>query len=286
VGAAASNFVAKHSAASAFDDDPWGFGHSDGVLVEVPAEAPVPLADALTVRDLPTSSAIDPPPPAPSWTRRRVVSATIGAAVTASVVTAAATWWVLRPPLPPMPSVEALPTPSPPVAADGAARANAPSAASVPASPAPPGAEAPPPSPAHAYGAVAFDAPFDLGVYRQGRFIGAVESTPLRVPAGTHTFQLVNERLGFRAWQTLEIVAGQATRRVVPNRTAPLTLDLQPPAEVLVDGHNYGEVSRTELHLPLGTRIVVVRHPTLGERTVPVSVALGVPNHISVNLER
>jgi hypothetical protein len=141
-------------------------------------------------------------------------------------------------------------------------------------------------APAVEFGAVAFDAPFDLGVYRHGRFIGAVESTPLRVPSGTHTFELVNERLGFRTWQTLEIVAGQTTRRVVQNRTAPLTLDVRPPAEVVIDGHSYGEVSRADIDLPLGTRIVVVRHPAFGERTVPIAVALGAPNHVSIALQR
>lgn len=286
--------VPKRASIPAFDDDPWGFGQSDGVLVEVRQEAPVLLDDTLTRADVMTSNAPGPPAPAPSRRRFRVAAAVSGAAVVASVATAAVTWWLLRPAGPTRPAVVVSSAPvRPNLDVDGAglgdvAGAQPSLAAPVAAAPvasasAGPSVEAVAPPPV-AFGAVAFDAPFDLGVYRQGRFIGAVESTPLRVPAGTHTFELVNERLGFRAWQTLEIVAGQTTRRVIQNRTAPLTLDVRPPAEVVIDGHSYGEISRADIELSLGTRIVVVRHPAFGERTVPVIVALGAPNHLSIEL--
>lgn len=312
--------MARQSVTPVFDDDPWGFGAPDGVLVEVRPD-PWPRTGG-DPEPRPAMAGL-PLPPADNWpafgeqatlpaprTRRQPRTVALSTALLMTLVTAGLSvvgvqwlasgartrWaWLPRPTAPsvttlappvttPAPAVVPVPSPPalPPPSAE-AARAPGAAATTPPSSTASTPGATTAPAPA---GAVVFDAPFDLDVYLGGRFLGAAESVPLRVPSGRHTFALVNARLGFRVAETLDVGAGVTTRHVVAQRTVPVRIDVQPPAEVIIDGRSYGAAVPLDLELPLGTRIVTVRHPDLGERIVPMTVAIGAANRLDVDLER
>ncbi len=143
-------------------------------------------------------------------------------------------------------------------------------------------APAPPPPPSY----VTFSAPFDVQVYEDGNFLGTNSGEPLRVRPGTHTFTLVNEQLGFRTSETVVVGTGRLTRRVVEQRSAPLSVNVLPWAEVFISGRSFGETPLANISLPIGAYRVTLRHPTLGEREVPVTVRLGAPNRLAVDMRR
>ncbi len=108
----------------------------------------------------------------------------------------------------------------------------------------------------------------------------------MRVRPGTHTFTLVNDQLGFRNEERVVVGAGRSTRRVVEQRSAPLSINALPWAEVVIAGRSFGETPLANISLPIGTYQVTLRHPTLGEREVGVTVGLGRPNRLAVDLRR
>lgn len=134
-------------------------------------------------------------------------------------------------------------------------------------------------------GFVTFTAPFDVQVYEGGDLLGT-SGERMRVRPGTHTFTLVNDELGFRRDETLVVGAGRSTRRVVEQSSAPLSINALPWAEVVIAGRSFGETPLANISLPIGTYQVTLRHPTLGEREVSVTVRLGRPNRLAVDLRR
>lgn len=169
------------------------------------------------------------------------------------------------------PSPVVAPTPAPAAAAS-----------TTTAAPTPPPAVAVAP----ARGSVTFSLPFDVQVYEGGTFLGSNSGERINVRPGTHTFTLVNEPLGFRGDETVVVGAGQSVRRVVEQRSATLSVNALPWAEVLISGRSYGETPLANITLPIGVYRVTLRHPTLGDREVPVTVRLGVPNRAAVDLRR
>jgi hypothetical protein len=173
---------------------------------------------------------------------------------------------------PPAPLPETLPSPAP---VSAAPRDPAPAArAAVPA-----------PAPAQGRGFVVLDLPFAVQVFEHGRRVGT--SRPgerLPLAAGTHTLTLVSEELGFRGQQTVVVSPGRASRVVVGQVTAPLSVNAVPWAEVFISGRSFGETPLADVTLPIGTYQVTLRHPTHGERVVAVSVRLGAPNHLTVDM--
>ncbi len=133
---------------------------------------------------------------------------------------------------------------------------------------------------------VSFDVPFEVRIYENGGFVGTNTSDPIRVPPGRHTFTLVNESLGFRTEYTVLARAGRPTRQVVGSHTAPLSVNAEPWAEVFVAGRRLGQTPIDGITLPVGTHQVTLRHPTLGEREVAMTVRLGGLNRLAVDMRR
>lgn len=156
--------------------------------------------------------------------------------------------------------------------------------AAAPEAPASPAAATPPPGPLPAF--VVFEAPFEVRVYEDGEFVGTNADGRIRVTSGRHTFTLVNEPLGFRADETVLAGAGRSTRRVITQPSAPLSVNAEPWAEVLIAGRSLGETPIANVALPVGTHQVTLRHPTLGERLVAMTVRLGAPNRLAVDMRR
>lgn len=68
--------------------------------------------------------------------------------------------------------------------------------------------------------------------------------------------------------------------------TAPLNVNALPWANVSIDDRAYGETPLANVALRVGEHAVTLRHPTLGEHTVLVTVRLGSPNRVSVDLRK
>ena len=66
-------------------------------------------------------------------------------------------------------------------------------------------------------------------------------------------------------------------------RSAPLSINARPWAEAWIDGERVGETPIGTLMRPIGRHEVVLRHPELGERRVPVVITLAQPARVSVD---
>lgn len=144
--------------------------------------------------------------------------------------------------------------------------------------------EAPPT--AGATGWISFTLPFDVQVYEGTTYVGANRGDRILVGAGRHTFDLVNEALRFRSQHTVVVGPGRTASLAVEVPRGALSVNAQPWAEVVIGGRSYGETPLANISLPLGAHEVTLRHPTLGERREPVTVRLGAPNRVSVDLRR
>ena len=83
--------------------------------------------------------------------------------------------------------------------------------------------------------------------------------------------------------------------QVPPGKIAPITLELPkgnvsinatPWAEVWIDGERAGETPIGNLSVPIGSHEIVFRHPQLGEKRQAVSVTLGAPVRVSIDMKQ
>ena len=104
--------------------------------------------------------------------------------------------------------------------------------------------------------------------------------------AGRHEVELVNETLGYRTTRVVQ---------VPPGKTIPIALDLPrgvvsinatPWAEVWIDGERAGETPLANLKVPIGPHEFVFRHPQFGEKRHAVSVTLGAPVRVSMDMKQ
>lgn len=135
-------------------------------------------------------------------------------------------------------------------------------------------------------GWISVSLPFEVQVYEGTTYVGANRGERIMVGAGRHTFDLVNESLGFRSRQTAVVGPGQTARLAIETPLAPLSVNAQPWAEVIIDGRDYGETPLANISLPLGVHEMTLRHPSLGQRLQPVTIRLGAPNRVSLDLRR
>jgi serine/threonine-protein kinase len=135
-------------------------------------------------------------------------------------------------------------------------------------------------------GWVSIATPFELQVYEDGRLLGVSRSERIMIGAGRHTLELVNETLGVQRTQTVVVEPGRTANVRFDPPVSSLTVNALPWAEVSIDGRPYGETPIANVSLPVGDHVVVLRHPTLGERQQTVTVRLEGPNRLSVDLRR
>jgi hypothetical protein len=135
-------------------------------------------------------------------------------------------------------------------------------------------------------GWVSVVAPSEVQVYEDGRLLGTSQTDRIMVSAGPHTFDIVNDALGYRVTRTLTVVPGKVSpvRLEWPNGS--LALNAQPWAEVWVNGKPLGETPIGSVTVPIGTHEVVFRHPDLGEQVVRATVTATAPARVTVDLRK
>lgn len=135
-------------------------------------------------------------------------------------------------------------------------------------------------------GWVRVDAPFAVQVFENGSLVGSNDSDRLMMSAGGHALELVNVALGYRVTVKAVVTPGKVTPLAVDLPRAPVHINAQPWAEVLVDGRVVGDTPLANLMLPIGPHEVVLRHPELGQRTEAITVRAAGPNRIGADMRK
>lgn len=156
--------------------------------------------------------------------------------------------------------------------------------------PPPPAAAATPASakiaapPAVPEGRLELDTPLVLSILARGRVLGTSRSERLALPAGVHDLDFVNSELGFRTRRQVTVTAGETTVVEIAAPTGRVHINAIPWAEVWLDGRRLGDTPLGNVAAPIGVRRLTFRHPQLGERRATVTVRLGAPAQVSVDL--
>jgi hypothetical protein len=166
----------------------------------------------------------------------------------------------------------------------------APAAAAVPQTAVPqaagPKAEAEPaPPPGARFGGIRIASPIDLQVLEGGRLVGSTAG-PIATNDGAHTLELVNESLGFRFRQTVQVRPGQMTTVNIAVPNGRVSINAAPWAEVWIDGTAAGQTPLANLSLPIGQHEIVFRHPQLGEQKQTVTVKAEGLTRVSAVLQK
>jgi CheY-like chemotaxis protein len=116
--------------------------------------------------------------------------------------------------------------------------------------------------------------PIELQISDEGQRITLDDKNRVMLSAGRHELQLSNRALGYRGTQIVDVQPGEFTTAsvVLPKTTVSITAT--PGAEVWIDGVRVGETPLVNLPIELGTREIVLKHATLGERRVAATATV------------
>jgi PEGA domain-containing protein len=128
--------------------------------------------------------------------------------------------------------------------------------------------------------------PIELQVLEGERVLGSSADGPVVTTAGRHEFDLVNNALGYRSQQTVEIHAGQIVSLSVSPPDGRVSINARPWAQVWIDGNLVGETPLANVSVPVGDHEIVFRHPQLGERRETTIVRSGGLTRVSAIFAR
>jgi hypothetical protein len=119
-------------------------------------------------------------------------------------------------------------------------------------------------------------APVELEIFERGRLIGTTEAEKLMLSPGPHKLDLVNESLGYRGTETVDVRPGATTSvSVLPK--AEVIVEGPRGVELFIDGDRVGELPVAKLKTVIGTREFVFRTPDQPERRHIVMVTMTAP---------
>jgi PEGA domain-containing protein len=124
-----------------------------------------------------------------------------------------------------------------------------------------------------------------MEVYADGRRIGTTEDGQLLIASGTHNIEFVSERFHYRAAASLTIPPGHVLPYTVALPSAEVHITTTPGAEIWIEGERIGVAPVEQLHVPIGTREIVVRDPDGAEKRQVVEVKLGETVELSLTPE-
>jgi PEGA domain len=131
---------------------------------------------------------------------------------------------------------------------------------------------------------LAITSSLELDVYEKGTLLGTSRSPRIMVSAGSHSFELVNDEVGFRQVRSVQLEAGKVEPLGVEAPTNMIHLNAIPWAEVWIDDTSVGETPIGNLSITLGRHDVVFRHPELGEKRIPAIVRSGAATRVTVDM--
>ena len=128
--------------------------------------------------------------------------------------------------------------------------------------------------------------PVPAQIYADGTLIGRTDTPRTMLTPGRHQLVLVNEALNFRDERTVEVGPGRTVALELEAVNGAININAQPWASVWIDGTAVGETPIGNYSVPIGTHEVVLRHPQLGERRETVTVGVGAPTRLGVDLRK
>lgn len=137
---------------------------------------------------------------------------------------------------------------------------------------------------ANAAGWISVSSPGDVQVFENWRLLGNSNVERIMLPVGRHELEFVNEALGYRVMQTVQVTPGQVAQVKLQWPQGTLALNAVPWAEVWIDGEMKGETPIGSLSIPIGVHEIVFRHPELGEKRSSVTVTAGKLVKVGVDL--
>jgi len=129
-------------------------------------------------------------------------------------------------------------------------------------------------------GWLAVFAPVKLAILENGRSIGSTEGGRILSSPGPHTIEVVSQAMGFRETRQVDINPGEVVAVTIQMPPAKIEIVAPADAEILVDGQPVGQAPLGPLQVAVGTREIVMRHPTLGERRQVISVTYNAPARV------
>ena len=134
-------------------------------------------------------------------------------------------------------------------------------------------------------GWVSVKAPFTLEIREAGQLLGSSDTDRIMMAAGRHELELVSGVLGYRAIRVVQVVPGKVAAIAVDLPQGVVNLNASPWAEVWIDGKSVGETPIGNLSVAIGPHEIVFKHPQLGEKRQAVSVTVGAPIRVSVDMK-
>ena len=125
----------------------------------------------------------------------------------------------------------------------------------------------------------------ELQVHENGELLGTSRAR-IMLLAGRHEIDLVNEELGVRAREEVQVVPGGTAALEIDLPPGRLDVNALPWAEVWLDGQRLGETPLGAVPARIGRHVLTFRHPRLGERQVPCVVAAGRATRVGVDLRK
>jgi hypothetical protein len=135
-------------------------------------------------------------------------------------------------------------------------------------------------------GGLRLSSPIELQVLEGERVLGSSTDGPIVINGGRHELDFVNNALGYRSRQIVDIKAGQ----IMPVKIAPpdgrVSVNAVPWAQVSINGKLVGDTPLGNLPLPVGEHEVTFRHPQLGEQTQKVIVKSSALTRVSATFAK
>jgi serine/threonine protein kinase len=134
-------------------------------------------------------------------------------------------------------------------------------------------------------GWVSVKAPVSVEIREQGKLLGTSDADRVMMAAGHHELDIVNETVGYRATKVVQVSPGKVVAIKIDMPDGVVNLNASPWAEVWIDGQRVGETPIGNLKVAIGPHEVVFRNPQLGEKRHAISVTLGAPVRLSVDMK-
>ena len=134
-------------------------------------------------------------------------------------------------------------------------------------------------------GWVAVKAPFSMEIYEDGRLLGSTDTDRIMMAAGRHELEIVNAALEYRATRVVQVPPGKVASITLDPPQGVINVNAAPWAEVWIDGKRVGETPIGNLGVAIGPHEIVFKHPQFGEKRHAVSVTLGAPVRLSVDMK-
>jgi hypothetical protein len=138
---------------------------------------------------------------------------------------------------------------------------------------------------APSWGWLAVKVPFPVEIRVGGRPVGTNDVDRIKLPAGRHEIQLVNDAIGYRTGRVVRVQPGKTATLAVELPRGSVSINALPWAEVWLGKQRLGETPLANVSVPVGRHEVVFRHPQLGEKRQTISVTFGTPVRVSVDMK-